>query len=294
MKGIRRAHEWTVLLGVAAAFATTSSCGSGGPAAGDEGGDCYGNGTCNDGLVCLSDLCVDLGGLPDGGGPDAPSPVPDAPGPDVATRVDADVIVLVDADVVVLVDADVVVIPDAASCLLTPCGPECVDTTADRRHCGACFNACSPASSCEASACVCPPNFVPATIIPIFDQMDTTAAPPDVIGLALYSFDGLVHALLVASDPSTVPLGVDIDLSGATSPFVRFGYDLDTTAMEFRSAFAATAGTLNLSRSCDVGVAGALADVVLSETDVMTGTPIAGGCLLDLSAATFDVGTACP
>lgn len=28
------------------------------PAAGSERGACYGNGTCNDGLVCLSDLCV--------------------------------------------------------------------------------------------------------------------------------------------------------------------------------------------------------------------------------------------
>ncbi len=96
---------WMVMAGVAVAITATPGCGSDGPAAGTEGGDCYGNGTCNDGLVCLSDLCVDLGGLPDAGTPDAASSVPDAPGPDVATRVDADVIVLVDADVVVTPDA---------------------------------------------------------------------------------------------------------------------------------------------------------------------------------------------
>ncbi len=94
-----------VLLGVGVSIAATPGCGSGGPGAGSERGPCYGDGTCDDGLVCLSDHCVDLGDLPDAGRPDVASPVPDAPGPDVATRVDADVVVLVDADVIVLPDA---------------------------------------------------------------------------------------------------------------------------------------------------------------------------------------------
>jgi MYXO-CTERM domain-containing protein len=34
------------------------SGGTGGKAAGTEGGPCYGNGTCNSGLTCLSQLCV--------------------------------------------------------------------------------------------------------------------------------------------------------------------------------------------------------------------------------------------
>ncbi len=59
------------MLGVAVTIAATPGCGSSGPAAGTEGGDCYGNGTCNAGLVCLSDHCVDLGDLPDAGVPDA-------------------------------------------------------------------------------------------------------------------------------------------------------------------------------------------------------------------------------
>ncbi len=67
------------MVGVAVAIAATTGCGSDGPAAGTEGGDCYGNGTCNAGLVCLSDHCVDLNDLPDAGGPDVAAPVPDAP-----------------------------------------------------------------------------------------------------------------------------------------------------------------------------------------------------------------------
>lgn len=40
-----------------------------GAAQGTERGACYGNGTCNDGLQCLSDLCVKSGDAP----PDAPA-----------------------------------------------------------------------------------------------------------------------------------------------------------------------------------------------------------------------------
>ncbi len=47
------------------------------PATGSEGGVCYGNGTCDDWLVCLSDLCVRL---PDAALPDAT--VADAAPPD--------------------------------------------------------------------------------------------------------------------------------------------------------------------------------------------------------------------
>jgi hypothetical protein len=39
-------------------------CGKGGAAAGTERGPCYGNGTCNPGLSCLSDVCVATGAAP--------------------------------------------------------------------------------------------------------------------------------------------------------------------------------------------------------------------------------------
>jgi hypothetical protein len=44
-------------LASAAMFATGSAC-SKEPAAGSERGACYGNGTCDEGLLCLSELCV--------------------------------------------------------------------------------------------------------------------------------------------------------------------------------------------------------------------------------------------
>jgi hypothetical protein len=37
---------------------TVYGCGSSGPATGSERGPCYGNGTCNTGLECLSNVCV--------------------------------------------------------------------------------------------------------------------------------------------------------------------------------------------------------------------------------------------
>jgi hypothetical protein len=47
-------------LSLALLVATTLACGSRQP--GTEGGRCYGNGTCNVGLVCASDLCVSMTG----------------------------------------------------------------------------------------------------------------------------------------------------------------------------------------------------------------------------------------
>ena len=41
-----------------------------GPTQGTEGGSCYPNGTCNEGLVCASDLCVVLPGTVDASVPD--------------------------------------------------------------------------------------------------------------------------------------------------------------------------------------------------------------------------------
>ena len=49
------------LVGVLVLVAAVAGCKEGAAGSGKEGaerGACYGNGTCNDGLVCLSDLCV--------------------------------------------------------------------------------------------------------------------------------------------------------------------------------------------------------------------------------------------
>lgn len=40
------------------AMGAAAGCGSSSKSAGSEGGPCYGNGSCNSGLTCLSQLCV--------------------------------------------------------------------------------------------------------------------------------------------------------------------------------------------------------------------------------------------
>lgn len=55
----------------AAAVAALAACGADGPAAGSERGPCYGNGSCDDGLVCASDHCVKSPDPPDSGIVDA-------------------------------------------------------------------------------------------------------------------------------------------------------------------------------------------------------------------------------
>jgi hypothetical protein len=70
---------WIALLVASCALAGSPACGgSSDKAAGDEGGKCYPNGTCNGGLSCFSKLCVRnaVVGSPDGhedhdAGPDA-------------------------------------------------------------------------------------------------------------------------------------------------------------------------------------------------------------------------------
>lgn len=79
-----------------------AACGAG-PVAGDERGPCYGNHTCNDGLACLSDVCVRVPDASVDGAPGtdaAPDATPD--GSLDALAVDA----LVDAVPIPLADID--------------------------------------------------------------------------------------------------------------------------------------------------------------------------------------------
>ena len=55
MKPIR---SWPVALTV---LVVLGACGRACTGEGDEGGPCFPNDTCNDGLTCLSELCVDAG-----------------------------------------------------------------------------------------------------------------------------------------------------------------------------------------------------------------------------------------
>src|SRR6185503_7716622 len=48
--------------GASAILAGACGGGSGGPKAGEERGPCYGNGSCNPGLTCASNTCVNVSG----------------------------------------------------------------------------------------------------------------------------------------------------------------------------------------------------------------------------------------
>lgn len=83
-----------------------AGCGAG-PVTGDERGPCYGNHTCNDGLACLSDVCVRIPDASVDGDPGidaAPDATPD--GSVDAPPVDAQVDAPVDAVPILLPDVD--------------------------------------------------------------------------------------------------------------------------------------------------------------------------------------------
>jgi len=183
--------------------------------------------------------------------------------------------------------------PDAFVCGFTMCGAECVDTDTDPAHCGTCEHACSPAADCAAPDCQCPANFAPESPTFLFERMNTTTLPPDVLAIgAFIGTDAGAHAVLVISNPDTVPIGTDIDLSTVSgSPAFGLGYEASMTSV--RAGYLAVSGTMNLTRSCDVGVAGSVTDASLVEVDFTTLTPIVGGCTLDHVTVSFDIGDPC-
>jgi len=181
---------------------------------------------------------------------------------------------------------------DAFVCTLTECGTECVDLSNDPKHCGECFEACNPAASCAAPVCTCPENFIPASLSFVLEQVGSLS-PPDVVGFGAFSgSDDLAHLVLVTTNPDTVEIGVDIDITKITdSTQIGFGYDATMTSV--RSGFIATTGTLHLTRSCAGGVAGTLTDGGLVEVDFTSFAPIEGGCTLSGVTTSFDIGDAC-
>lgn len=81
--------------------------------------------------------------------------------------------------------------PDAdagpvATCDLTMCGGQCVDTTSDDANCGVCFNACPSGSSCMGGICQA--------------QQTTTNAPPQ--GVCAHDLCSSSGSLTSGCDPS--------------------------------------------------------------------------------------------
>jgi len=91
---MRSLTGWIVFIVITAACGGSSSTTVSGAAMGDEGGACYGNGTCNSGLACLSNVCVstEAGSATDsgiGGDSSAPDAAGDAPVSEAGRRNDA-------------------------------------------------------------------------------------------------------------------------------------------------------------------------------------------------------------
>ncbi len=189
--------------------------------------------------------------------------------------------------------ADVVEEPDApAACPLNleECDTRCVNTRADREHCGACGNACVPAASCEASECACPATFLGGTHQVLATTM-IAAQPGFVSGVdGVLGRDSASHGVVVTA-AITAPLGTPLAVNG--NVFVAIAYAV-STGTQARSTFLATAGTVTLSRRCAAGIAGSLANLALVEVDPVTFAPIAGGCTTTVTQLAFDVGGPCP
>jgi len=184
--------------------------------------------------------------------------------------------------------------PDA--CPYSICDYFCVDLTSDPEHCGDCDKSCTRAAACVESDCSCPSDFIPASV--------ADGDPPpsfNVDGLPVVSLratftgnDDLPHQLRMTWDADTVATGVDYDLAVVETPTVRISYNRSFEGP--RGTFVPTAGTLQLSRVCNDGVAGTLTSASFIETasGPSGGESLEDGCTFDVASLSFDFGTDCP
>lgn len=183
-------------------------------------------------------------------------------------------------------------VPDAATCDMTLCGDDCVDTSTSTDHCGGCFQPCTPAQDCDQN-CQCPSVAVSEDFI--LRDMDDEMLAPTIIGIGVFADGQRLNALVIGfADPGTLT-NTDIDLAAGEPPFVAIGYDIDTATRQYRSAFRAQTGTLNLTRRCALGVAGTVtgADLVEVEPDSDPPVAIPDGCTATIESIAFDFGDAC-
>jgi hypothetical protein len=173
------------------------------------------------------------------------------------------------------------------TCDKTTCGQACVDTAADRAHCGACDNACSPAQECSGQ-CSCPALMVAASPGGLY--VDDEKAAPLLLALSMFSADGGSHAVAVGYHPIDSPLATDIDLS-SSGEFVALAYKVNLLAGTATASFRAASGTLRFSKRCTGGAAGTITAAHFVELDSSEPPQvIAGGCTYDAPAITFQVG----
>jgi hypothetical protein len=186
--------------------------------------------------------------------------------------------------------------PDAFVCTMTECGPDCVDLTSDPLHCGDCTMACQSGASCVASDCVCPPGFVPASLVvnlgldTMLDQL-----PGAYVAVKPY-IQSELDVFAVAYPTTGVVLGgAGYDLSTITPPafpFVAAGYDVDPNALTARAAFVAVSGTLTLDVACAVGASGNLSDATFQAVGNLLNPMVDPlGCTFNVASVDFVIGT---
>jgi hypothetical protein len=194
--------------------------------------------------------------------------------------------------------------PDALVCAASEriCDGACLDVASDEANCGDCGNICHGGEVCKNTACNCPTNFLPGTLIPLgFDQFFNAG----VFTIALAPSPTLtsINALFFGYDPSN-PLNTDIDLATValgSTPFVGAGVGLDIQAMKLDTQYVATAGTLRFTKLCDTEIQGTITDATfngVSLGDITMGQiPMIdpAGCVAHISTINFHVATApCP
>lgn len=226
--------------------------------------------------LCLVALCVPIAAC--GGGDDAIALVIDAGPPDAE----------------IIPDAEPFVCPD------DECDTVCVNFDTDEATCGDCDTQCQGGAVCQTGTCACPPAFVPATPVFLFDQL-TDMIPGAITGFGIYSAAG-THALGAAyplMDDGVTPaltLNMPYDLTGALeAPGIFAGYNVNLQEMAADAAYAATDGTITFTEICAGGFTGHADEVTF--TGIMSfdnPTPDPSGCSFTVTLVNFSFGEACP
>jgi hypothetical protein len=132
------------------------------------------------------------------------------------------------------------------------------------------------------------PSFVESLVV-----RDLPQIPGLVAAIGQFDEASKRHALLVAYDPATAPIGVDIDLATVEDVKVGVGYDIDPL-QKIRSSYRVVAGTLRLTEACAGGVSGTLRAAALGEVDLFQElAPVPNGCTMALPETEFQLAATC-
>jgi hypothetical protein len=198
-----------------------------------------------------------------------------------------DAVTVVDAAVDAAIDAPIDAPPLVCNPPTMNCGGMCVNTTNDEMYCGNCQTACTGGRTCQTSQCMCPP----VTLMSTYSGGLGGTFQGFLLGSSAFSGD----ALIIVADPVNTVVDMDYTMSEAnlgTLPSAGFGVNVDLINQTADASFAATEGTLRITKMCpgtpnqippDGGIMGTLTNVKFSAVDgLFQGNPTVtpGGCTL--------------